>query len=257
MFEPLLIIFERLPIFALVMFRVAGITLLCPLFGMKSLTGKFRVMLVFVLALAVFPLAPRSVYVPNSYIGLALGVGAELIIGLSMGFILRLFLVGVQMGAKMISQQMGFAMSRMVDPSTGINTTLMSQFYIMLVTILYVLMNGHLILVQSVADTFRILPLMATHDNERLISIFSSLMIAAYQLGIRLAGPILVAVFLVTLALGFISRTMPQLNILAAGFPIRIMLCFTMIIASLGMIFMLFEDGLQQVFRDIGMLFIY
>jgi flagellar biosynthesis protein FliR len=79
---------------------------------------------------------------------------------------------------------------------------------------------------------------------------------AAFQLGIRIAGPAVVAIFLATLALGFISRTMPQLNILAAGFPLRIALGFILLVISFSMTLVLFQDSLIVAFRQIGQIFV-
>ena len=86
---------------------------------------------------------------------------------------------------------------------------------------------------------------------------FISVLSGAFLLGIRVAGPALIAIFLATLALGFISRTMPQLNILAAGFPVRIVLSLILLIASLGGVVWLFEENLEVVLNYIATLFMY
>jgi len=170
--------------------------------------------------------------------------------------LLRVFLAGLQIGAQTVSMQMGWAMARLIDPISEITTNLLSQFYLLLATLIYVLMNGHLILIRAVVDTFETIPLLAGRSHPAVVPTIASILTEAFALGIRVAGPALVAVFLATLALGFISRTMPQLNILAAGFPIRITLVLIMLVASLGMVGVLLQDGLLMVFREIGALFL-
>jgi len=250
------LIFERIGVFVLVLFRVGGLVTVGPLLGMTAIPVKIKIMLALVLAMAAFPLVSEAAFVPNSYVELAVAVGSEMLIGIAMGFVLTLMFLGVKMGAEMISQQMGLSMSRLIDPTSCISTTVMSQLFLLLATLLYVIMNGHLILIRALANTFRTIPLMAVWANRPIVDgYFVGILTASYQLGIRIAGPVLVAIFLVTLALGFVSRTMPQLNILAAGFPLRITLAFFMLITSVGMICALFQDSITMALEQIGYMF--
>ena len=180
---------------------------------------------------------------------------SELLIGLTMGFLLALLFTGIEVGVQLVAQQMGFMMAQVMDPLTQINTNILSQFYLLMVTLIYVLMNGHLVLIRSLAETFRTVPLMGVQVNCDILSMLTAVLTSSFMLGIRIAGPALIAVFLATLAMGFISRTMPQLNILAAGFPIRIMLSMALLIASLGSLMCLFQDSLVTVLLKVGTIF--
>ena len=249
------LIFERIGIFALVLFRVGGLVTVGPLLGMTGIPVKIKIMLALVLSMAVFPLVSEVTFAPNSYVELAVAVGSEMLIGIAMGFMLTLMFLGVKIGAEMISQQMGLSMSRLIDPISGVSTTVMTQLFLLFATLLYVIMNGHLILIKALADTFKTVPLMAVWADRPVMDNFVGVLTASYQLGIRVAGPVLVAIFLVTLALGFVSRTMPQLNILAAGFPLRITLAFFMLITSVSMICALFQDSITMALEQIGYMF--
>ena len=239
--------------------------MLTPLLGGMSIPTRIKVLVSLVLAAVVFPLVPAVAYVPNSLFGLAVGIGSEMLIGLTMGAVLSLMFVGVRMGSQMVGYQMGLGMATIVDPSTRANTNVLSQLYLLIATLIYVLMNGHLILIKSVVQTFHTVPLMgavkvlaAASDDPvgfALIDVLVATLTGSYMLGIRIAGPALIAVFLATLALGFISRTMPQLNILAAGFPVRIMLAFIMLIASFGSICLLCRGAIAAAFQQIGAIF--
>ena len=230
-----------------------------PLLGSSVVPIKIRALLALVLSMAIFPLVAPVAAVPNSLPGFIFAVGGEMIIGIAMGFTLSLLFVGIQMGGQMVGHQMGLAMAKLIDPMTNINADVLSQFYILLATLIYVLMNGHLILIRSLAQTFQTIPLLAFPLQGgfagSLMQMFVALLTTAFGLGIRIAGPALVAIYLATLALGFISRTMPQLNILAAGFPVRITLALVLLVASLGAVCALFQDSLLGVFQQIGILF--
>ncbi|MBN1436455.1 MAG: flagellar biosynthetic protein FliR [Sedimentisphaerales bacterium] len=259
-------IFSQLPSFALVLFRIGGLMVAAPILGAVSIPPRIRVMLALVLAFLVFPLVPPLVMGPSNLIMLVVGVAGEMLIGITMGFILSLVFLGIKIGAELISQQMGLSLAQIVDPFTQDNSNVLGEFYSLLATIIYLLIDGHLVLISTVLATFRTIPLMgaihaisqevAPTNGAPLVSFFCTTLISAFTLGIRIAGPALIAVFLATLALGFVSRTMPQLNILAAGFPIRITLAFVVLIASIGTAVAIFKNLLADYLVDISVMFI-
>ena len=150
---------------------------------------------------------------------------------------------------------MGLSFARLVDPNSQVTTTVLSQFFMLLVTLIYVLMNGHVVLIGSLVQTFKTVPLMGATYGLPVLELMVAVLTGSFALGIRVAGPALAAVFLATLALGFISRTMPQLNILAAGFPLRITLAMALLVASLGAVGVLFADDLTAMFAVLGGMF--
>ncbi len=253
---PIQAVAEQAPVFALVLMRVGGVVTAGPLLGLSSIPLRIRVMITLVLALAVFPLVGPVADPPVTWLGLAFASGGELILGLSMGFLIKLMLTGIQVGSQLIGQQMGLAMARIVNPLTEEDNDILDQFFVMLVTLIYVCINGHVILIQALAGTFRTVPLLGMEYHAELPAAMVDVLTTAFILGIRMAGPALTAIFLATLALGFISRTMPQLNILAAGFPIRITLSLVLLISSVGSLCMLFQDAVLDTLGRIGTLFV-
>ncbi len=253
---PVQFIFDQAPVFLLVLFRVGGIMATAPVFSSMVIPIPIRAMFALVIALAVFPLVPPVAALPNTIPSLIVAVALEMLIGITMGFALSLIFIGIELGAEMVSHQMGLAMANLVDPMTQNSTQVLSQFYTLLATVIFILLNGHVKLLISLLDTFGTIPLMAVKMTRDTLDIIVSILNGSFMLAIRVAGPALIAIFLATLALGFISRTMPQLNILAAGFPIRILLALVLLIASLGVVFVLFEQNLVVVFRQLPELFI-
>jgi len=253
--EPIQHLFEQGPVFLLVLFRIGSLTLAGPVLGSASIPAKVKILFALALSAAVFGLVPAAPVVVNSWATLTVGVVHELLIGLAMGFMLTLMFQGVQIGAELVSQQMGLSFARLVDPNTQVTTTVLSQFYMLLVTIIYVLMNGHVVLIGSLVQTFKTVPLMGATYSQGMLELMVSVLTGSFALGIRVAGPALAAVFLATLALGFISRTMPQLNILAAGFPLRIALAMVLLVASLGTVGVLFANDLTAMFAVLGRMF--
>lgn len=258
---PIQMIVNYAPFYILVLFRMGGIMVFAPLLGSVAIPIPIKALVALVLSAAVFPLLDLTglsalAVMPTNMIDLAFGVARELLIGLVMGFALYLMFVGIQVGGEMISQQMALSISRIIDPFTNVSTDILSQFYLLLATMLYVLMNGHLILIETLVGTFQTVPLLGASFDQTILETLLSILTAAFMLGIRIAGPAVAAIFLATIALGFISRTMPQLNILAAGFPIRILLALTLLIASLGTVCSLFEESVLGLLSGLGQLFV-
>lgn len=254
--DPIDKIFAQAPLFALVVIRVSGMVMLAPVLGMTSIPVQIKAMVVLVLSMILFPLVGPVASPPSSLAGLIVAAGMELLIGISMGFILMILFSGIELGANLISQQMGLTMAQLIDPMTEISTDVLGQLYMLMASLIYIMMNGHLILIQSLVRTFQTVPLMGASVGRGVLDAMLDILTTSFTLGIRVAGPALAAIFLATLAMGFISRTMPQLNILAAGFSIRIMLAMFLMIASLGSLCILCQDHLWLAFRRIGTLFI-
>ena len=264
---PIQQIFAEAPIFIMVLFRLAGLMVLAPLLGSATIPMRVKALTALVLSMAVFPLVggAAELVAPNSVGGLAVAVAGEMLVGISMGLVLNLAFVGIQLGARLVGQQMGLAFAQLVDPMSDNQVDVLSQFYLLLATVFYVLMNGHLMLIKALANTFRTIPLagcagafMSSQTggfSHGLIGTLVSVLTASFGLGVRIAGPALAAVYLATLALGFVSRTMPQLNILAAGFPVRIMLALVLLIVSFGSLVVLFGEAITSAFAQIGNLF--
>jgi flagellar biosynthesis protein FliR len=247
---------DRAPNFALVLARVAGLMVWAPLLGMVSIPIRIKAFIALILAMAVFPLVPGVIVAPSHLLDVVVGVAFESLIGVVMGFALMLIFTGAQIGAEMLSSQMGWSFAQLVDPNTEITFDVLSQFYNMLATLIFILLNGHLILIRSLARTFQTIPLMGSSFNAGTMDFLIGVLSSSFQLGIRVAGPGLTAIFLATLAMGFVSRTMPQLNILAIGFPVNITLALLVLVASTGMICMLFQDNIFDVLHQLGNIFI-
>ncbi|MBI9017114.1 MAG: flagellar biosynthetic protein FliR [Phycisphaerae bacterium] len=249
-------IFEQGPVFVLVLFRIGGLLTSAPMFSSVSIPVNIKIFIALILAMIIFPVVPTVTWAPDSYLVLAIAIGSEMLIGIAMGFVISLIMLGVQLGAEIMSQQMGLSMSQLIDPSSNAQTTVISQFFLLLVTVIFLISNGHLVLIQALRNTFDVVPLMAGFHSQAVVDTMIATITTAFQLGICIAGPGLVAIFLATLALGFISRTMPQLNILAAGFPIRIGLSFVILLVTLTAVVGLFDNYMTLALQSIGNMFL-
>jgi len=257
---PLELLFAQLPLFMLVMFRIAGIFAIAPMLSSVAVPFQVKMFIVLLLSCVVFPSVMQMGVglpdMPQTMMGLIIGIAFELMIGIVLGFTMVLLFVGVQLGGELISQQMSLSMAQSFDPMSNTASDVVSTFYGMLTTLIFILIDGHLVLIKAVIDTFSSLPLMSMRFNEGMLYyMVGDVLTNAFAMGIQIAAPAVVAIFLATLALGFISRTMPQLNILAAGFPLRIMLALMLLLAGLATVCAIFQAELMSVLQSLPGIF--
>ncbi len=213
-----------LPVYALVLFRISGLMLTAPVYKSRVVPARVRAALTLVVAAMIFPMV-RGQAPPNLSLSAALvgGVG-EIMIGAIIGLSLTILLMGAEVGGLIVGRQAGLALANVIDPGGNQQASIVGQIYTITLTMLFLLAGGHRATMAALLDTFEVIPLLSFKFEEMFVLLLVEMLAAAFILGIRLAGPVLIALFLMGMALGFLSRTMPQLNILTVGFTLRLLL---------------------------------
>ena len=212
---------QTVPTFALVLFRVAGMMLFAPLFGSSRIPRRVKALLAIILAMGLMPGVPRPTALPESMWELSLGIGGEMIFGLALGMVLSFTFIAAQWAGEMIGQQMGLNLSEVFDPQFGAQGSIIGEFYYMLTLVIFLAIGGHHAMIQGVRASFDFLPLLGVGMTQPLLDTITGLLMSAATLAIQLAGPIFVTMLVVDVALGFISKTMPQLNVMTAGLSVK------------------------------------
>jgi flagellar biosynthetic protein FliR len=226
---------QFVPVFVLVFFRLAGMMLFAPLFGSANVPKRVKVLLVLVLAMGMTSTVKRPPVLPATTWELALGVGGEMAFGLAMGMVMSFVFIAAQWGGEIIGQQMGFNLSEVFDPQFGAQGSLIGDAYFMLTLVVFLLVGGHRAMLQGVHASFEVLPLLSVGMNESLLRMLAGLLMSATVLAIQLAAPMLVTMLVVDLVLGLIGKTMPQMNVMAAGLSLRSALGILVLIVGLGL----------------------
>lgn len=218
---------DKLMSFYLTLFRVSIVLFLMPFFGGNSTPKPFKAALVLILTLAIWPqLSFPGSFMPSNPWLIAIMLAGELILGLVMGLMIRFLFAAVQTGGQIIGFQMGFAMVNVVDPDTGTSEAVTAHFLYMVTMLTFLSLNGPLFLIQGLALTFKMIPpggLLLTPELGTHVIELSSTM---FTLAIRIAAPVMAALFLIDLALALISKAAPQMHVLVLGFPIKISVGF-------------------------------
>jgi len=215
-------LYLKWPIFLLVLFRIGGLMLTAPIFSSSIFPTQVRILLALAIAAAVFPLVAIDAAVPVTMASALSGLVGELAVGLLIGFGLTLMFMSVQLAAEFMSHQCGMSMGSVYNPMLETSETVFSQLYYMTAVIGFFAVGGHRALLRAVVDSFSTLPPLGFKFTNGMMDLILSLTQIAFELAIRISGPTIIAMMMSLLILGFLSRTMPQLNILNVGFPLKL-----------------------------------
>lgn len=244
-------LYASLPAFLLVLFRIGGLVLAAPLFSSAIIPARVKILMSMAMAAAVFPFASVHLAGPVT-LGTALaGLAGELAIGLFIGFCVSIMLMSVQVAAEFVSHQAGILLGSVFNPMMDSSESMISQLYYFAAMMVFLAIGGHRQLVRALLDSFQTIPPLGFRLVDGLADLVLDLMTVAFELAIRISAPTIVALMLALVALGFISRTMPQLNILTIGFPLKLMLALLMLaltVMSLETLLLeLFETSMDGV----------
>jgi flagellar biosynthetic protein FliR len=238
--------------FLFALMRISIILFLMPFFGGQTLPTPAKVAVCLTLTLALWPRIPLvGDQLPAHPFALAVMLGAELLIGLILGMVIRFLFAAIQTGGQLIGFQMGFAMVNVVDPESGVSEAVTAHFLYMVSLLTFLSFNGHLYLLSGLMKSFDVLPPGSILITERLASQVFMLSGQIFVLAIQIGAPVIAAILLVDLALALVSRASPQMNVLIVGFPLKIGVGFLF----LGIIFEIISHYVEGFVSRMPMLF--
>jgi flagellar biosynthetic protein FliR len=248
------------PLFLLALFRVSGVMMLAPVFGSQTSPAPVKVFLSLALAALFWPLAaPGAAPVPLDAASFATATLSELGLGLLIGFAAAAVFAGVQFGGYLVDQELGILQANLLDPLSNEQISIMGQFKVFLATAVYLLIDGHHLLIDAVARSFSAVPLTGLSLGEGAVMLLADGMASdLFRMGVEIAAPALVTLFLVTIAMAFMARTVPEMNIFALGFSLRLMTGFLVLAAGTALFAAVFKGRLAEhgadVLRLLGLL---
>ncbi len=213
---------DHLPTFAYVLARVTGLALSAPLWSLNGTPRLVRVVVAVVLTLALLPACPVA-RAPEALVVLPLGLAAELLIGLTIGLTASVIVHGAALAGEVISLQMGLSLGPALAPMVDVQVPGVGQIQSMLALMIYIAVDGHLMLLRGLARSLEVLPPGAGISLEQGPAICVLLANTLFTVAIQAAAPAMVALFLVDLAVGFANRAVPQLQAIFVLFPVAIL----------------------------------
>lgn len=239
--------------FLLTLIRVSIILFFLPFFGAGFIPNQIKAMICLLLSFAIFPYVHLPAqYFPAHPLGIGLMILGESLLGLTLGLIVHVIFAAIQMGGELVGFQIGFSMINVVDPMLGTSESVIAHFVYMVSILTFLSLDGHLFLLKGLLDSFRLVAPGSLFFSPLLVKDMLKFSSQIFVLAIKIASPVMVALFLTDLALALISRAAPQINVLFVGFPLKIIIGFMF----LGFLFELLSLYMEQFIGDLNQYFL-
>jgi flagellar biosynthetic protein FliR len=223
--------------FFLVLMRTSAFVVSWPVFGVENISAQLKILFAVILALVLFPTLR---WTPAQYEAVKTDVMTlamrEAFVGLSLGYLARLFFFAFRVAGEMMSQATGLGSASMFNPAVGAQVTPIENFYILLATLFYLGANGHHLLITGLARTFEWAPCARMTLNYSQFAGVGQMAQEVIELGLRFAAPVVISILVVNLVLGVVGKTVPQLNVLVTSFPINIMAGLALMIVTMPLL---------------------
>jgi flagellar biosynthetic protein FliR len=228
--------------------RITAFLLAAPIFGTQVVTARVRLVLGLMLTLLVTPLLPSLPPVTALSLPMLIITLQQVLIGVALAFVFQVIFQVFVLAGQYIAMKMGLGFASMNDPSSGVTVTIISQFYLLTTTLLFLSINGHLAILKIIIDSFTVLPVgpvgLNSDDFYEIVHLGGWMFASA----LSIALPVLTALMLVNIAFGVVSRAAPQINIFAVGFPITLIFGLLLMWIGFGAFLPAFEDIINQGF---------
>jgi flagellar biosynthetic protein FliR len=233
-------ILDHLPAALLVVFRIGGLMIFGPVFGSSVIPARIRVFTAFAIGLAAYGMLASK---HDIGAGLTLNlwtlgprIAMELLIGLVIGYVASLPLLAMQTGGLLMGQQMGLGFAQLYNPAIDDEADIVGQMMFFMALAGFLAVGGHEAMVLAVLNSFEHVKLGGFSPDTSVLTLSVGLLMSSLELALRVSSPLLALIFLETVAMGFVAKTVPQLNILSLGFPIRILGGLAIVVCGLVVI---------------------
>ena len=213
--------------------RILGLLVATPVFNSAAVPNTVLLVLGLAINLAIAPVLPPLPDIPaGSWIGLAILL-QQFFIGVFMGFTVRVVFLAVDLAGELIGLQMGLSFAVFYDPQGSGRTPVITEFLGLLTSLLFLALNGHLMLLAALAESFTLLPISATPFAAKGIGVMLNWAGTLFSAGVLISLPLVAAVLIANIAMGVLSRVAPQLNLFAVGFPVTLAAGFIVLMISM------------------------
>ena len=213
--------------------RIGGFVAAAPIASEKTIPNRVKIVLTLALAVLVGPLAP----VPTT-LSIFSGAGVltavqEILIGVAIGMVMELAFEALTFAGQTISMTMGLGFATLVDPQRGASVPVLGQLFMIMGTLTYLALNGPLVLLAALANSFQTLPIGVSHVDRDFLMSVATWGARIFETGLLVALPAVVALVIVNIALGVVTRAAPQLNLFGIGFTITLLCGFLVLMVGL------------------------
>lgn len=231
--------------FILVLARVSPLFAVAPLFSSRQIPPRVRSVIAVALAIGLTPLALRGQQVPNDVLEIVGLVMKELLVGLAFALSIGMLFAAINSAGALLDMLIGFSFGSIVDPLTGNQSAVLAQLYGLIAIAIFVAIDGDAWVIQGLARTFELVPLTGAPDIASLVQGLLNVFGTIFAAALEVAAPVLLAVVITDVAFGVVTRVVPQLNVFAVGFPVKVVVGLLVVAASLPFVVGWISDQLE------------
>ena len=236
----------------LTMMRVSIVMFMLPVFSTNNIPVQVKAAITLVFTLGIWPhLALPGNQMPAHPFDIVIMILGEAVMGLVLGMAVNFLFMAIQAGGELLGFQMGFTMINFADPLTG-NQTGITAFFLWMVSLLtFLALDGHLYMIKGLAESSKLIPPGGLFIGSKILWQILHLAAQLFVLALQIAAPVMVALFMVEVALGLVARTSPQIHIMEFGFPAKIGVGFFFV----GLLLVIMADHVETFILGLDGLF--
>lgn len=234
--------------------RIGAMLMVMPIFGAQFIPKRIKIMLSVAISVVVFPLLSHTIPTPLprlDLLHLVLLSAQQILVGAMLGIAVNIIFQAFVVAGEICAMQMGLGFASMNDPQNGVSVPTLSQFYLTIISLIFLAMNGHLMFIQAIIESFTVFPMNGFEFAE--LSVGSLLQMGSWIFvgGFKIALPAIAALLMVNMSIGIITKATPQINIFAIGFPLTMLIGMIILWFFALTILPQFTDLLQQLMVQI------
>jgi flagellar biosynthesis protein FliR len=226
--------------------RIGACIMVSPVFGAQYVPRRLKIVLALAISVLIAPTLPKA-GMPELLSGASVAITAQqLLIGVAIGFLLQMTFDTLALSGQVLANSMGLGFAFNIDPLRGVSTPALGQLYVILGTLTFLSLDGHLALLQLLVDSFRGIPVTGEgfdRDALKILADWGGLMFSG---ALRIALPGVTALLVVNLAFGVVSRAAPSLNLFAVGLPVTLVMGIAVVLYGLPMM----QGGFVSILQD-------
>jgi flagellar biosynthetic protein FliR len=232
--------------FFLIFIRVSVILFMLPFFNARAIPVLSKAGLAFLMTIILVPVVDSDLIAsPENLWGLAQIVLSEFAIGMILGLMTNFFFEGVRIMGQLVGFQTGFAITNVLDPQRAIQVSILSNTAYLLAVVLFLLLNGHHILIDAIRESFDIIKIGSIQINTQLFQKIIEMSGSMFIIGIKIGSPAIAALLFTKVAFGLVTKMIPQMNIMIVAFPVQIFIGLLFFGVSLNLLLGFTENYLS------------
>lgn len=242
--------------FLLIFARIASMVAFSPVIGSGAVPPTAKIGLSFLLSIIVYPFtAANFPPIPDNTVLFFMMLIREVMVGVLVGTVAVAIFAGVQLSGQIFGMQVGFGIVNVIDPMSETQVSILGQFEFLIALLLFVTVDGHHLVLLAIANSYKYLPVDTFHITENLAFEVAGLLQKMFVVAFKVGIPMIATLLTVTVTMGLIARTVPQMNVFIVGLPLNILTGLFMLGMSLALLAYILRGYFDEMFRHLIVLF--